>query len=261
MSRNLRTSALYAAGLVAVAYALWPMIRLAVDAPPGAVMSAWEQPELLRAAATTLVSAAISTSLSTALGVPAAYLLVRSRFPGKWLVETLLVLPLVLPPIVGGVALMDVFGPYTTLGGFLAAHHLPLTLSVAGIVLSQWYVTSPFLVFTSRAGFAEVPRDLHEAFRLEGADGWTTFWRLYVPLAARSITAGVALTFARAMGEFGATMLMAYHPYSLPIYVWVQFMSGGVTSMVPVAAGVVIALAILVAAARWIGLRWMKAGA
>nr|WP_206879723.1 ABC transporter permease [Alicyclobacillus mali (ex Roth et al. 2021)] len=260
MLKGLRTPALYALGAVSVAYALWPMVRLALGAPPGAVMEAWREPELLQAAVTSLVSASISTALSVALGVPAAYLLIRFRFPGKWLLETLLLLPLVLPPIVGGVALMDVFGPYTALGGFAAAHNFPLTLSMAGIVLAQLYVTSPFLVFTSRAGFAEVPKDLHEAFRLEGADGWTTFWRLYVPLSAGSILAGVALTFARALGEFGATMLMAYHPYSLPVYIWVQFTAGGVPSMVPIASGIVIALAVAVGAVRFVGPRLVRRG-
>ncbi|WP_206831888.1 ABC transporter permease subunit [Alicyclobacillus fructus] len=260
MWRGLRTSALYAAGAVSVAYALWPMIRLTASAPPGAVAEAWRNPELLQAAATSVVSAAISTALSVALGVPAAFLLVRFRFPGKWLLETLLLLPLVLPPIVGGVALMDVFGPYTPIGSFAAAHHMPLTQSTAGIVLAQWYVTSPFLVFTSRAGFAEVPKELHEAFRLEGADGWTTFWRLYVPLSSGAILAGVALTFARALGEFGATMLMAYHPYSLPVYIWVQFTAGGVPSMLPIASGIAIALAVGVAIARLIGARGLYRG-
>jgi len=155
---------------------------------------------------------------------------------------------------------MDVFGPYTSIGSFAAAHHLPLTLSMAGIVLVQWYVTSPFLVFTSRAGFAEVPKELYEAFRLEGANGWTTFWRLYVPLAAGSILAGMALTFARALGEFGATMLMAYHPYSLPVYIWVQFTAGGVPSMVPIASGIVFALAIGVAAVRLVGPKFVRRG-
>lgn len=260
MLRSLRTSALYAAGAVSVAYALWPIVRLAADAPPGAIVQAWRQPELLQAAATSLMSAALSTALSVVLGVPAAFLLVRFRFPGKWLLETLLLLPLVLPPIVGGVALMDVFGPYTAIGSFAAAHHLPLTLSMAGIVLAQWYVTSPFLVFTSRAGFAEIPKELHEAFRLEGADGWTTFWRLYVPLATGSILTGAALTFARALGEFGATMLMAYHPYSLPVYIWVQFTAGGVASMVPIASGIVMALAVGVAAVRLVGSRFVRRG-
>jgi len=102
--------------------------------------------------------------------------------------------------------------------------------------LAQSYITSPFMILTAKAGFEEIPRELQEVTKTLGGGLWHIFWYVSVPLARSAILSGMVLTFARAVGEFGATMIMAYHPYTLPVEIWVQFTSGGITSILPIAA-------------------------
>ncbi|GLV12709.1 sulfate ABC transporter permease [Alicyclobacillus hesperidum] len=249
---GLRLTLLIAFAIVPILYTLLPMAHLFVGTSPASMWKSWMDPELLAAVATSLLGAVTATALSLGFGLPAAFLIAIARFPGKWLLESFLLLPLVLPPIVGGVALVDLFGPYAWIGQWAAMHGVMLTNSLWGIVLAQWYITGPFLIVTAEAGFRAVPSELREAAILDGADLLTQFWGLYVPLAGKAILAGTALTFTRAVGEFGATMLMAYHPYSLPVDIWVQFTANGVSGMIPIACGAILMMVVGLVTGRWI---------
>ncbi|TDY51186.1 molybdate/tungstate transport system permease protein [Alicyclobacillus sacchari] len=251
-SISLRLTLLIACAIVPILYILLPIAHLFVDTSPASMLKSWIDPELLTAVATSLLSAATATILSLCFGLPAAFLISIARFPGKWLLETLLLLPLILPPIVGGVALVDLFGPYAFIGQWTAARGVMLTNSIWGIVLAQWYITGPFLIVTAEAGFRAVPSEFREAAILDGADLLTQFRKIYTPLSQKAIVAGTALTFARAVGEFGATMLMAYHPYTLPVDIWVQFTANGVSGMIPIACGAILVMAICLGIGRWV---------
>lgn len=194
---------------------------------------AFADPALLSAARYSLVTAPVATLVATAFGVPLAYLLARASFPGKLAVEALVALPLVVPPVVAGVMLLTGIGHGSAVGALAAAVGLPLTDSAVGIVLAQTFVAAPFLIVTARAGFAGVDERLEEASRTLGRGRWGTFRRVTFPLARGHVLAGVVLTFARAVGEFGATMLTAYTPHTLPTQIWVTFLSRGVEATVP----------------------------
>ena len=159
----------------------------------------------------------------------------------------LVVLPLVLPPVVSGMVLLTVVGPETLLGRLAAAGGVPLTRSLVGIVLAQTFVASPFVVVTAKAAFEGVDRHLEHASRSLGESRLATFRRVTLPLAWPGIIAGITLAFARAIGEFGATIMLAYYPRTMPVQIWVSFTTLGLENAFPVAVVLVgIAVATLV---------------
>jgi len=201
-----------------------------------------------------LLTAPAATAVATAFGVPLAYVLARETFPGKRLIEALVVLPLVVPPVVGGAMLLSVVGRFTPIGAAAARVGVPLTDSLLGVVLAQTFVAAPFVVITARAGFGAVDERLEQASRSLGYGPIATFRRVSLPLASRAIVAGVVLTFARAIGEFGATMMVAYNPRTMPTRIWVDFISGGIDAIVPLALALLaVTLVVVVTVQRFAG--------
>lgn len=234
-------------GGVLLLYYLAPMVSLFLSVPLGDVFARMNDPAVIETATTSLLSASISTVVATAFGLPLAYWLARTEARWTTPVLAIVVLPLVLPPTVGGIVLLTVFGPETLVGKAAVAAGFPLTRSLAGVVLAQTFVASPFVVVTSKAAFEGVDRTLEHASRSLGKGRWTTARRVTLPLAAPGILAGVTLTFARAMGEFGATVMVAYYPRTMPVQIWVAFIELGLDNAYPVAILlVVISVAALV---------------
>jgi molybdate transport system permease protein len=142
-------------------------------------------------------------------GTPLAYLLARHHFPGKWLVETAVDLPLVLPPVVAGVALLMAFGRRGVLGPSLAVLGIELPFSMTAVVLAQLFVAGSFYIRGAKLGFAAVDPELEEAAAMDGASAWGRFWYVTLPLALPGIISGIVLCLARAVSEFGATLMFA----------------------------------------------------
>ena len=241
-------------GAVLFVYLLYPFVAF-FRWGGGFDAGAFLDPAILSAVKYSLLSAPVSTAIATVFGVPLAYVLARATFPGKVVVDALVVLPLVMPPVVGGVMLLAGFGQFTPIGGAAAALGLSLTDSYLGIVLAQTFVASPFVVITARSGFASVDREIEQAARSLGKGPIETFRLVSLPLARGSILAGVVLTFARAMGEFGATMMTAYHPTTMPTQIWVTFISDGIAATTPLvivllALGFLVVLALQLAGKR-----------
>ncbi|WP_227378440.1 molybdate ABC transporter permease subunit [Haladaptatus halobius] len=221
-------------GSILLLYYLVPLVSL-ISQTPGTLTVKLLQSEIRNAAATSLASALTSTAIATLLGVPLAYWLARTTSWRQTVVTALVVLPLVLPPVVSGMVLLSVFGPNEPIGAAAAQAGIPLTRSFAGVVLAQTFVASPFVVVTAKAAFEGVDRQLEHVSRTLGKDSMTTFWAISLPLAKPGIIAGITLAFARAMGEFGATVMMAYYPRTMPIQIWFAFMSRGLEAAFPVA--------------------------
>ena len=201
---------LTALGVAAMAVLVLPLAGLVVAAPWNRLLSTLAEPDVLAALRLSLGTSAAALALSTVLGVPLAWVLARRDFPGRWLVQALAVLPMVLPPVVGGVALLLVFGRRGLLGGPLEIlTGVSLPFSTAGVVLAQTFVAMPFLVVTVESGLRLADRRLEEMAATLGADRATVFRRVTVPLVAPSLAAGMALCWARALGEFGATITFA----------------------------------------------------
>ena len=169
-------------------------------------------------------SATISTCLVGVLGVPLGYWLAHSASRWAAVAGALVQLPLALPPLVAGVVLLYVFGDNTVIGRLAGGH---LTESVVAIVLAQSFVSAPFLVIAARSAFERVPPALEEVAATAGLGPVARVWRVALPVAAPGVRAGLVLAWLRAFGEYGATVMMAYYPMSLPVFTYVQFSAIG----------------------------------
>jgi molybdate transport system permease protein len=143
------------------------------------------------------------------LGTPLAYMLAHWRFRFKSWIELIIDLPIVLPPSVAGLALLIAFGRRGLFGSFLNILGISLPFTTAAVVLAQIFVASPLYVRSARVGFSQIDRQLEEAAHVEGANHWQLFYEVMLPLAGRTLLSGAILTWTRALGEFGATILFA----------------------------------------------------
>ena len=192
---------------LALLFLLVPLLGLLVRAPWRRLPDLLSEPAVGQALRLSLECATLATALSLLLGVPLAWALARVRFPGRRLLRALVTLPLVLPPVVGGVGLLYAFGRHGVLG--LGNAGLELSFTTAGVVLAEAFVAMPFLVVTVEGALTAADERYEEAAATLGASGWTTFRRVTIPLIGPSIMAGAVLSFARALGEFGATITFA----------------------------------------------------
>ncbi len=166
-------------------------------------------PSALSALQLSLITSVISVGIAVAFGTPLAYMLARWKFPSKHWLELLIDLPVVLPPSVAGLALLIAFGREGLVGGALSQINVTLPFTTAAVVMAQTFVAAPLYVRSARIGFAEIDVRLEEAAHVEGANQWQLFREVMFPLAGRALISGAILTWTRALGEFGATILFA----------------------------------------------------
>jgi len=213
---------------------------------------------LFQAAFLSLTTTSISTLLVIALGTPLAYVFARYRFPFKSVLSTLVELPIVMPPVVAGLALLMAFGRRGIFGGLLEQIGVTLPFTTAAVILAQIFVASPFYIRAAQTRFAALPRELEQAASIDGASDWQIFRNIILPLSWQALTVGLILAWARALGEFGATILFAGslpgRTQTMPLLVY-----GALERDINAAlwAGLVlIVLAIIaLAAARWLAKR------
>ena len=187
-----------------------PLGGLLLRTPWTALPERLAAPGVLAALRLSLLSASLATLVCLAFGVPLAWLLARVEFPGRRLVRALVTVPLVLPPVVGGVALLLVFGRRGVVGSWLdSAFGVTLPFSTAGVVVAEAFVAMPFLVIAVEGALRGADSRYEEAAATLGAGRWVTFTHVTLPLVAPGVAAGAVLCWARALGEFGATITFA----------------------------------------------------
>ncbi|MBO0691880.1 MAG: ABC transporter permease, partial [Acidimicrobiaceae bacterium] len=234
-------------GALLVVYLAAPLVAFLVRSA-GSNDRGFGTPGLWGALRTSVAASSVATLLVCVVGIPLAYRL--ARHPGRLasIVGIAVQLPLALPPLMAGVVLIYVVGPYTTIGRWFGGH---LTDTFVGLVIAQSFVSSPFLVISARSAFAASDPALEDAATTLGLRPTARLFRVAIPAAAPGIRAGILLTWLRAFGEYGANVLLAYHPYSLPVFTYVQFSGSGIpTTQAPTllaigVAAVVIALGYL----------------
>ncbi|MCU4184468.1 ATP-binding cassette domain-containing protein [Acidiferrimicrobium sp. IK] len=241
MTRRAAANPLAWLGGLLVAYLVIPTVAFVVRLA-GSHDRGFGTPGLWGALRVSVTGASIATLAITVLGVPLAYTLARSRGRLAALVGVAVQLPLALPPLMSGILLIYLFGPYAALGRLFHGH---LTNSLVGVVLAQSFVAAPFLVVAARSAFAAIDPALDDVAATLGHHPLARFARVSLPVAGSAIAAGMLLTWLRAFGEYGATVLLAYHPYSLPVYTDVQFSGVG---LFPTQAPTALALGIAAAA-------------
>jgi molybdate transport system permease protein len=187
-----------------------PLAGLLVRAPWSTLPKRLTDPGILAALRLSLETATLATAVSLVLGVPLAWVLARTELPGRRFVRALVTVPLVLPPVVGGVALLLVFGRKGLLGSWLDTQFgITLPFTTAGVVVAEAFVAMPFLVISVEGALRGADARYEEAAATLGASRWTAFRRVTLPLVAPGIAAGAVLCWARALGEFGATITFA----------------------------------------------------
>jgi molybdate transport system permease protein len=195
--------------LVLIALFGLPILALAVRAAGSDFLASILAPTALKALQISLVTSIASLCLTVVLGTPLAYLLARRRLPLKPWFETLIDLPIVLPPSVAGLSLLMAFGRNGLVGPFLGLLGIHLPFTMAAVIMAQTFVSAPLYVRAARIGFTEVDVQLEEAATVEGANAWQLFQEVMIPLAGTALVNGAILCWARALGEFGATILFA----------------------------------------------------
>ncbi len=227
----------------------------------GSLIAALGSAPVVDALVLSLVTTTISLALTIAIATPLAHLLARRRFRGATLVEALVDLPIVLPPSVAGLALLLALGRRGVLGEPLASLGIAIPFTTVAVVLAQMFVSAPFFIRTARAGFLGVERDHEDAARVDGATERQLAWAITLPLAAQALASGIVMAWARALGEFGATIMFAGNvagrTQTLPLVVYGEFQSGDVDASVAAAAILVLAAFGVLVAVR--GLRWGRA--
>ncbi|MET8308551.1 ABC transporter permease [Micromonospora sp. NPDC005173] len=239
-------------------FLILPLAGLVVRAPWTTLPQRLTEPGALTALRLSVQTATLATVLCLLLGVPLAWLLARVEFPGRRLVRALVTVPLVLPPVVGGVALLLVFGRRGLLGGWLdATFGITLPFTTAGVVLAEAFVAMPFLVIAVEGALRATDNRYEEAAATLGAGRWTTFTHVTLPLVAPGLAAGAVLCWARALGEFGATITFAGNypgrTQTMPLAVYLALETDLESAMVLSLVLLIVSVGILAALRhRWI---------
>jgi len=261
-TRSALTSPLAVPAAVAVAFLFLPLLGLLVRAPWRGLPRLLTDPLVLTALRLSLVSATAATGLSLLLGVPLAWVLARAGGPVARLLRALVTLPLVLPPVVGGVALLLALGRRGIVGQYLDSWFgITLPFTTAGVVVAETFVAMPFLVVSVEGALRSADRGLEDAAATLGARPLTVFRRVTLPLIVPSLVAGAVLSWARALGEFGATITFAGNfpgtTQTMPLLVYVLLQSDPEAA---VAVSLVL-LTVSVVALATLRDRWLRQGA
>ncbi len=249
--RSIRLSA----GLFALFLGLPVVVLVVRSVVDGSLVHALTARVVLDALVLSLVTTAISLALTVAFGLPLAYVLARRTFRGAGVLEAIVDLPIVLPPAVAGLSLLLVFGRRGLVGDALG---LSIPFTTAAVILAQVFVSAPFFIRSARTGLAGVDRDLEDAARIDGASERQLFRLVTIPLASAALAAGLVMTWARSLGEFGATIMFAGNvegrTQTLPLVVYSEFQAGSLDASIAAAAILVLAafgVLIAVRVFRW----------
>lgn len=210
-----------------LAFLVVPVVALLGRVEPDQVLDNLRSPVVRQALAVSLRTTAFSTALVIVAGIPVAQVLARPDTRLRRLVDALVDLPTVLPPAVAGIALLVTFGRRGLLGGVLELGGVAIPFTQAAVVLAQLFVSAPFFIKSAAIGFGQVPPDLRQAAGLDGANAWQVFRFVTVPLARTALVTGAALSWARALGEFGATIIFAGNfpgrTQTMPLAIYIGF--------------------------------------
>lgn len=221
--RNASTLLSLAGALVVWLALLGPIIALFTNLSGHGVASAWSAPGALGPLVTSLEAGAVTLAVLILLGTPLGWLLARHRLPLTRLLEAGLLAGLLLPPLVIGLLLIFMVGPNTPVGGFLGHLHLTATNTFVALVIAEIYESAPYYILGTEAAFAGVDVGLEQQAALLGDSPSRVMRRVTLPMAAPSLAMALAIAWARAMGAFGAVIIVAYHPFGLPLQIWTTF--------------------------------------
>jgi molybdate transport system permease protein len=260
MRRKALAVAWVAVALVTFAFLLLPIVAIFVHTAPGSLVDQLSNPVVTDAFRVSVKTSLAAMLLIVLFGTPTAYLLATRRFPGHTVAVTLVELPLVLPPAVAGVGLLVAFGRYSLLGSTLEFFGVSLPFTQAAVTVAVAYVASPLYVRQAIAAFEATDPTLAAASRTLGAGPLRTFFRVVLPLARSGLIAGLALSFARGLGEFGATIMFAGSlqkvTQTLPLAIYAEFDQNFDATLAM--GGVLVLISVVLLLALRIALSWQR---
>lgn len=227
-------------GSILILFLVVPIIKMIFSLDLGVAKKILSDLEVLQSILLTLRCALWATALGIIMGIPLGYMLARKSFPLKNLVQAAVDLPVVVPHTAAGIALLMVFGRRFLWGRLFSSLGLSFVGTEAGIVIAMTFVSAPFLINAARDAFASVPHRVEEVARTLGASPLQVFSRVSFPLALRGILSGALLMWARGISEFGAVIILTYHPMTTPVLIFERFEAYGLKFAYPVAALLVI---------------------
>jgi molybdate transport system permease protein len=246
--------------LLALAFLMLPIVAIYTRTSPGNLIDQLSNPVVKDAFVVSLKTSALAQLLVVLFGTPTAYLLATRRFPGHSLAVTFVELPLVLPPAVAGVGLLAAFGRMGLLGSSLRAGGITLPFTQSAVTAAVAFIASPFYVRQGIAAFEATDPNLAAAARTLGAGPVRTFFRVVLPLARGGLIAGLALSFARGLGEFGATIMFAGSlqrvTQTLPLAIYAEFAQNFDAALAM--SGVLVIISVVLLLALRIALTWQR---
>ena len=215
------------ASLPLVLFLALPLLALILSISPAQMVENLAKPQVRQAIIVSLKTTVITTAVTILFGTPLAYVLARRRFRFRRVLDTLIDLPIVLPPAVAGVALLIAFGRQGIIGSWLSSLGIEIAFTQVAVIMAQTFVAAPFYVKAASIGFASVNAELEQAAAIDGAGSWQAFRHVTVPLAWAAMLSGAVMTWARALGEFGATILFAGNylgrTQTMPLAIYIGF--------------------------------------
>jgi molybdate transport system permease protein len=200
---------LIVASLPFLLFLLVPLLGLIEHAPPAQLVAQLSNPMIGQALQLSLVTTLWGLGITLLFGTPLAYLLARGAFPGKIVLDTLLDLPILMPPAVAGIALLVTFGRFGLIGHWLDLFGVEIAFTPVAVIMAQTFVAAPFYIKTAETAFARVSREIEGAAAVDGAGPFQVFLHITAPLCFAALVGGSLMTWARALGEFGATIIFA----------------------------------------------------
>ncbi|OPL07584.1 MAG: molybdenum ABC transporter permease [delta proteobacterium ML8_F1] len=233
-----RTEKLYIlsllSGWVIIFFVVFPIINTFAWTNYELVIEAMKDPQILRVIFRSMRTATITTGITALFAVPFAYYVVRHDFKYKKFVESIIDIPMVMPHTVAGIALLTVLSPKSFFGRFLVANGIEVLGTEIAIVIAMAFVSLPLMFDAAKEAFKWIPPRLENVSRSLGASHWSTFVRITLPLASKDLISGMIITWARAISEFGAVIMLAYHPMIAPTLIYERYTTYGMTYAVPV---------------------------
>ncbi len=234
-----------ASSTVIVAFILVPLVEMMTQPTMASLKETLMDRDVIRSIRLSMVTSGAAALIALVFGTPLAYLLARHRFPGKKILESIIDLPIMIPHPVVGIALLSIAGRNHPLGRLMQAVGVEIMGTVTGLIAVLTFVGLPFYINTVKAGFEEIPPRLEHVSRSLGASAGGTFFRVTLPLAWRHMVVGGIMCMARAVSEFGAVIIVAYHPMVAPVMIYERFTAYGLKYSQPVAVWLILVCLVL----------------
>lgn len=246
---------LFGFGAVVLSIALliflsFPIIKILISIPYENLMNAFNDKSIVGSVFLSIKMSFFSTIIVIICGSPLAYLLARHNFPGKSLIESLIDVPVMVPHVAAGIALLMVFGARGTFGAAFKRMGVDFLDTQAGILIAMMFVSAPFFINSAKEGFKKVDVRLEYVSRTLGANAVWTFFKITLPNARKDVINGALMMWGRGLGEFGAVIILAYHPMTAPVMIYDRFNSYGLSYALPVTAIMIIISIIIFALIR-----------